>query len=639
MGCIRLDVWGAGAQNCSWASDSGESDLVGGESQNGMAGPIIDKSDDIDVFDGDHAVVEGNQVKPSHDVRRVQIAQTVRSIPLLVLFHASAGLCLRRMIEPALSLGLMQFLQIAAVLVGIGFGAVFFAWRLGHWRNKPDAVIQGLSGLSLALGLVWAVPAALAAQFHDPSAAFPILGLSLCMTGIGAVSLIRLPMGAIVFISLVTAAMARSIYWSLSDNRELAALVVAIYGLALAAIVLINQHDFLRRTVAEFENAKQKQVIKLLLNDFERDASDWLWESNAEGKLTYFSPRLADVLGRDPATVMGQTLRDLLAHQMAPEDWGRLRDKLAMPEGFAAFGFDITLQGRAQHWQIVAHGLTDEAGKFAGHRGVGRDVTEQHEAKKRIERAMEASEKASAAKSQFLAIVSHELRTPINAIVGFSELLAKDQGGTLQVAARKEYTETILDSAMHLQSLINDLLDATRIERGNMRLNEDDNDAAELVEIAVKMCHDTAEKAEVQVVARLTDFITLKGDITRFKQVMVNLLANAVKFSPKGGIVNVEMQKGHEGQFVLAIRDAGIGIPQSELESVFDPFKQVEGSSTRRYGGLGLGLSIARRLARLHDGDIRLESVVGAGTTALFILPAKRVVWPKAAVLEKQSVA
>ncbi len=584
------------------------------------------------------AAAANKRVGTSQDVHRIQISQTVRSIPLLVLFHASASLCLNQLIAPALPASIMLGFQITAVLVGFGFCFTFFSWRKPHWQSRSGAVMQLLNLLSLALALTWGVPAAFTAQFQNPAAAFPVLGLCLCMTGIGAVSLIRLPMGAIVFVSLLSAAMARSIYWNLNENRELAALVIVVYGLALAAIVLINQRDFLRRTAAEFENARQSQVIKLLLNDFERDASDWLWESNADGKLTYFSPRFAEVLGRETVNIMGHTHHSLLSEQMSDEDWAKLQTALATPQGFA-LDFDIVLQGQTKHWQMVSHELRDDLGNFKGHRGVGRDLTEQHLAQLRITRAMEASEKASAAKSQFLAIVSHELRTPINAIVGFSELLSRDLSGTLTVAARKEYAETILESGRHLQGLINDLLDATRIERGSLKLNEDDFDAAELVEATIKMCNHVAEKADVQVVARLTDFIILKGDLTRLKQIMVNLLANAIKFSPNGGIVNVEMQRGPDGQFVLAIRDAGIGIPRSELESVFDPFKQVEGDSTRRFGGLGLGLSIARRLARLHDGDVRLESIEGAGTTALLILPKTRVIWPRQMVTEKQIVA
>ena len=120
---------------------------------------------------------------------------------------------------------------------------------------------------------------------------------------------------------------------------------------------------------------------------------------------------------------------------------------------------------------------------------------------------------------------------------------------------------------------------------------------------------------------------------------MVNLIANAIKFSPPGGIINVEMQKGREGQFVLAIKDAGIGINARDLERMFEPFVQADGNLSRRFGGAGLGLPISRRIARMHDGDVTLNSSPGAGTTALLILPKARVTWPNALVETEKSVA
>ena len=243
---------------------------------------------------------------------------------------------------------------------------------------------------------------------------------------------------------------------------------------------------------------------------------------------------------------------------------------------------------------------------------------------------MEASERASAAKSQFLAVMSHELRTPINSIVGFSELLAQDRDGGLAPATRKEFATTIMESARHLQLLINDLLDATRMERGTLTLNEQPTDAAEIVEIAIKLSHDQAKTADVSIVARLVDDVTLTGDVTRLKQVIINLLVNAIKFSPPKGIINVEMLRTQGGGLDVAIKDAGIGIAPQDLDRVFDPFVQVESGLARRYGGVGLGLPIARRIARLHDGDVVLDSTPGAGTIARLVLPPKRVAWPKA---------
>ena len=125
------------------------------------------------------------------------------------------------------------------------------------------------------------------------------------------------------------------------------------------------------------------------------------------------------------------------------------------------------------------------------------------------------------------------------------------------------------------------------------------------------------------------DNIGITGDVTRLKQVFLNLLTNAIKFTPAGGIVNVDMERSPQGQLILAVRDAGIGIAQSDIERVFDPFFQAENSSSRRYGGMGLGLAIARKIARLHGGDVTLASEPGAGTTASLILPASRIHWPQ----------
>ena len=143
----------------------------------------------------------------------------------------------------------------------------------------------------------------------------------------------------------------------------------------------------------------------------------------------------------------------------------------------------------------------------------------------------------------------------------------------------------------------------------------------------------------MSIVARLTDGISVDVDVTRMKQVIINLLTNAIKFSARGGIVNIEMQRGSSGRFVLAIKDAGIGISVQDIERVFDPFVQADSGLARRYGGVGLGLPIARRIARLHDGDVTLESTEGAGTTASLILPQRRVMWPQTKTSVDKQVA
>jgi signal transduction histidine kinase len=224
--------------------------------------------------------------------------------------------------------------------------------------------------------------------------------------------------------------------------------------------------------------------------------------------------------------------------------------------------------------------------------------------------------------------MSHELRTPLNSIVGFSEILSSRNEETLATEVRLDYAKTILNSSKHLQTLITDILDATRIENGTIALIEQDFDAAELVEIVAKMCRDQAEKADVTLVAKLMDGIEIRADITRTKQVILNLLTNAIKFSLAGGVVNLELVRLRDDRLAIVVRDGGIGIKSEDVSRIFEPFVQAEDGMSRRFAGIGLGLSIARKIARLHGGDVTLESQFGVGTTARFELPPSRVNWP-----------
>jgi signal transduction histidine kinase len=572
-------------------------------------------------------------------IHRVQVAQTIRAIPLLLLFHASATISLQNLAKFQASFLLVNLWQALSAAVGLGFAICFLMWRSGRWQHAPDQVLRGLELLSLLLGLVWAVPIATVVQLAQPSSVIPVAGITLAVLSIGVVSLIRVPTGAVVFLCLVSAALGRSLYESLTSNQGLAALLCVIYCLVLAGVTLNSHMDFLRRAKAEIDVKRQNDVIRLLLNDFERDARDWLWETDREGRLTYVSPRLVEVLQTEAASLHLMPLRHVLADHTTNEEWRKLEQAMAADVPFANLQIELKLAGKPVFWQITAHPLRDPFNRHSGYRGVCRDVTATQEAQRRIASAMETSEKANAAKSQFLAVISHELRTPINAIVGFSELLARDSEGKLKAASRREFAETILDSSRNLQALINDLLDVTRIERGTFTLHDQQIDAAELVEVAIKQCREQSEKSNINIVAHLTDGIAIECDVTRLKQVIINLLTNAIKFSAEGGSVNIDMQRGSSGQLVLVFKDGGIGIASLDIERVFDPFVQADMGLSRRYGGVGLGLPIARRIARLHDGDVTLESSVGAGTTVRLILPQKRVSWPREATNIVQQVA
>ena len=253
--------------------------------------------------------------------------------------------------------------------------------------------------------------------------------------------------------------------------------------------------------------------------------------------------------------------------------------------------------------------------------------------------ALAAAETAKLAKSNFLSAMSHELRTPINAIVGFCEILTAPQSETLSVESRKNYLNTIVENAQQLQNMINDILDVSRFERGSFQLVEQNSDAAEIIEAAIKLCREQAERASISIVAHLIEDVTVRGDLVRLKQVVQNLLTNAIKFSPQDTVVNVNMQKGDNGGFRLLVRDVGIGISDEDAMRAFDSFVQMEEGATRSYAGIGLGLSIARRIARLHGGEVSLSGKMGAGTEALLVLPASRIVWSDVGLQTQEKVA
>jgi signal transduction histidine kinase len=586
-----------------------------------------------------HMTLAGIDVDGTDSIHGVQVAQVVRAIPLLILFHASAALGVFNLTASGTSNSLLYVWQAAVALTGIALALTFLFWRNGHWHSRPERVLRGLELLCLVLGLVWAAPAAAAIYIPQQNGLLPIAGISLAMLGVGVASLIRVPTGAIVFVAVIAATLARALYVGAEDFNLVAALVCAICGLVLAGIVINSHVDFVRRSRLEIEVQQRADYLQHLLSDFERHAKDWLWQTDAQGRLTYFSTRFAEAVGIAPGDLKLRPLRHVLADVAQNDDWRKLDFAMADEAAIQNLELALLVGGKPVVWCIAGRAVRNTRGTFTGYRGVIHDVTLTQEAQHRIELAMEARERASATKSQFLGVISHELRTPINAISGFAELLANERMENIPQNTRVEFSRTILENSRQLQELINDILDTTRIERGSLKILEQDVDAAELVEAAIQQCRVTAEKNRISIVGRLTDGVSLKGDSYRLRQVVVNLLANAIKFSLPDGIVNVEMQKGHDGQLVLVIKDAGVGIPDGALESIFEPFVQADTGLTRRHVGAGLGLPIARRIARLHGGDVVLESLAGAGTSALFVLPKFRIQWPVAESAEVKDVA
>lgn len=236
------------------------------------------------------------------------------------------------------------------------------------------------------------------------------------------------------------------------------------------------------------------------------------------------------------------------------------------------------------------------------------------------------AEAANLAKSRFLANIGHELRTPLNAILGFSELMRDGKASPEAMPRWQGFARDIHDSGERLLAIINDLLDMARLEAGRYVLHEAKVDVAEVLAGCLAAVREPARQGDVALDVSLPgDLPHLRADPRAVRQVLLNLLTNAVKFTPAGGRVEVNAAARDDGGLRITVRDSGIGIGPEHRALVFEPFRQVEMEFDRRYGGTGLGLPISKLLMELHGGGIALDSVLGSGTVVTVWFPVERV--------------
>jgi signal transduction histidine kinase len=257
-----------------------------------------------------------------------------------------------------------------------------------------------------------------------------------------------------------------------------------------------------------------------------------------------------------------------------------------------------------------------------------RETTEAlQETAQSVGRARDAAEAANQMKSEFMANMSHELRTPLNAIIGFSELMISELFGPLGSPAYRDYATDILHSGRHLLDIINDILDISKIETGRMELTLEDVGVSELIDSCRRAVEPKAQKAGLVLLTDVSDDLELVADAIFLKRIILNLLVNAVKFTPTGTVTvsarRLEASPDRPDIVELIVQDTGIGMTEEQIQIALIPFRQVDGSLSRQHEGTGLGLPLAKSLTELHGGTLTIESVPDVGTKACIQLPAR----------------
>jgi len=268
--------------------------------------------------------------------------------------------------------------------------------------------------------------------------------------------------------------------------------------------------------------------------------------------------------------------------------------------------------------------IYDPDGRIVAVGGISIDISESKRAEREAVEAKEQAISANQAKSMFLANMSHELRTPLNAIIGFSDIIAQQLYGPSSDRYVR-YANDIMDSAHHLLGIVNSILDTTKIEAGKFQLAEELCSVNAVVDSAVRMLSERAESKNVRLESRVApDLPSIRADERALRQILINLMFNAVKFTHMGGRVMVTADAAPEGSLRLRVDDTGVGIASDDIAKVFDRFSQIGDAYTRLQGGTGLGLHVSRKLVELHQGIIEIDSTPGTGTTVTVLLPAWR---------------
>ncbi|WP_342305322.1 PAS domain S-box protein [Methanolobus sp. ZRKC5] len=382
-----------------------------------------------------------------------------------------------------------------------------------------------------------------------------------------------------------------------------------------------NARDITKRILAEEALKESEDRLKLAMMVSEHGFWEWELDLNE----FYFSPNSYNVLGYEDQEF-----------PMSPEIWGKLLHpedrKNILPEIISSikeektFTFEIRMLSGSGKWRwILAKGATFN-GNRGSHRAIGTlvDITERKKTEEQMLLARIAAEEANRCKNGLLTNMNHELRTPLNSVIGYSDVLI-DQNIKELDDKQKKYLQIINDAGYKLLNLINNVLDLAQIEAEGMGLKFSAFEPAEYVEEVIRSTKLLATKKKININVNIDESTTeITADVDKFKEILYNLVENALKFTPEKGTVTVNVKVENE-EIEVSVEDTGIGIAEEDRERIFNSFIQVDSSNTKKYGGAGLGLALVKEYLKMQSGNIWVEGESGKGSKFIFRIP----VYPK----------
>jgi len=386
--------------------------------------------------------------------------------------------------------------------------------------------------------------------------------------------------------------------------------------------VTTNADEWVNGTVLDITERKASEKMLHKLSRALDQSPSAVFITDVQGAIEYVNPKFTELSGYPSAEVIGENPRILKSLHTPPELYGEMWKAITKGNEWRGELKDRRKNGTHFWAYVTISPVKDDGGKITHYVATHDDISQRKDSEFAVKIALKQADIANRAKTELLANMSHELRTPLNAIIGFSSTIQAEIFGPIGCEKYKDYIGDIADSGQHLLELINDILDVSAIEAGKLELHKEILDLDDLAKSAVQLVKHRAKEGEVNLsISVPSDIANLYADERRMKQIIINLMTNAVKFTQPGGQVSLMFSDQDNEQIVISIIDTGIGMDETELVKAMTQFGQVGRGSVAEHEGTGLGLPLTKGLVELHGGVLTIQSAKGEGTTVKVTIP------------------